>query len=220
MIQQIRLMIVDDHKLFRDGLKAIFSKYDEIKVVCEANDGIEAVEMLKSNEVDVLITDISMPNMNGAELTKYLAVNYPEISILALTMHNDIANIDMMLNAGAKGYLLKNSGRVELVQAVKSLSSGKEFFSDEVREQMLKTYIKAKSETVAIKNDKGVMLFTRREREMIMMMHKGLTNNEIAEKLTLSVHTVGTHKKNIYSKMGVVNFVGFLEYITENKLIS
>lgn len=220
MIQQIRLMIVDDHKLFRDGLKAIFSKYDEIKVVCEANDGIEAVEMLKSNGVDVLITDISMPNMNGAELTKYLAVNYPEISILALTMHNDIANIDMMLNAGAKGYLLKNSGRVELVQAVKSLSSGKEYFSDEVREQMLKTYIKAKSETVAIKNDKGVMLFTRREREMIMMMHKGLTNNEIAEKLTLSVHTVGTHKKNIYSKMGVVNFVGFLEYITTNKLIS
>ncbi len=214
----IELMIVDDHQMFIDGLKALLRHSREIKVIGESKSGEEALEMLQQTKPNVMITDISMPGMKGDELAKIVSEKYPEVKILALSMHNDIQHIDMMINAGVKGYILKNTGKAELIDAIKTVSQGKNFFSVEVKEAMLSKYIKSSTpDENKVQPDKEVYL-TRREKQIIKLIMEGFSNIEIAEKLSLSVYTVSSHRRNIYSKTHVNNAASLIDYVRKNNI--
>jgi len=216
----ITVLVVDDHQLFIDGLKAILKYVDGISVIGEALSGMDALKFLENKQPQVIITDISMPGMKGDELSRKVIELYPHIFILALSMHNDIAIIDKMIAAGVKGYILKNTGREELTEAIKTVSKGENFYSTEVKEEMLKKYV-SKS-TVFIQNENrtfnGVAYLTRREKELIAFLMEGLTNSEIAIRMKLSVNTVKSHRKNIYSKTNVNNTISLLDYIKSNQI--
>lgn len=216
----IKLLIVDDHQMFIDGLKAILRHFTNITVIGEALSGEDALVFLDSSEPDVIITDISMPGMKGDELAKKVNELYPNIRILALSMHNDIAIIDKMIKAGVKGYILKNTGRKELIEAVNAVSRGETFYSTEVKEEMLKKYVSKTQNFVPSKHFSKykVVNFTRREKQLIKFLIEGLSNADIAENLRLSVNTVKSHRKNIYSKTNVNNTASLIEYLSENKI--
>lgn len=216
----IKLLIVDDHQMFIDGLKAILRHFTNITVIGEALSGEDALVFLDSSEPDVIITDISMPGMKGDELAKKVSELYPNIRILALSMHNDIAIIDKMIKAGVKGYILKNTGRKELIEAVNAVSRGETFYSTEVKEEMLKKYVSKTQNFMPSKHFSKykIVNFTRREKQLIKFLIEGLSNADIAENLRLSVNTVKSHRKNIYSKTNVNNTASLIEYLSENKI--
>jgi len=216
----IKLLIVDDHQLFIDGLKAILSHVADIKVIGEALSGEDALDFLLKTRPDVIITDISMPGMKGDELARKITELYPDIYLLALSMHNDIAIIDKMINAGVKGYILKNTGRKELTDAVMTVSRGENFYSTEVKEEMLKKYV-SKAHVVppsVNRYNNDIVYFTRREKELIKLLMVGKSNSEIAEMLKLSINTVKSHRKNIYSKTNVNNTASLLEYLNSHRI--
>lgn len=210
----IRLMIVDDHQLFIDGLMAILKFSPDIEVVGVALNGQKAIEILPTSKPDVVITDISMPIMNGFELAEYITANFPQVNILALSMFNDITNVQQMLNAGVKGYILKNTGRKELENAIRTVASGQKFFSDEVSQLMIGKFMTQNtvaSVSINPKKKSQSLYFSRREKQIILLIKEGLSNLEIGERLELSHNTIASHRKNIYSKIKVSNTAQLLE---------
>ncbi len=201
---KIRVYIVDDHELFIDGLRAILRKSEEIKVVGSSTSGIEALEKMKGLNVNLLITDISMPIMSGFELSKAVNSNFPEIKILVLSMHHDYSHIEEMLNVGAVGYVLKNTGSKELHEAIVEVAKGNSYFSEKVKQSILNGYSKEKVsnfKSLSKHDDKDIIL-TPREKEILRLMLKGYKSKEIAEILSLSYHTITSHRKNIKAKIG------------------
>jgi DNA-binding NarL/FixJ family response regulator len=215
----VKLMVVDDHQMFIDGIKAILKSSPEIKVVAEALSGAKALEIIEKVRPQVLITDISMPEMTGDELTKIITRRYPEINVLALSMHNNIETINLMINAGVKGYILKNTGKKELIDAVLTVSMGKNYFSVEVKDALLEKYISTSAnEEKPVKNTAKKVYLTRREKQIIKLVIDGYSNTEIAEKLNLSVYTITSHRRNIYSKTMVNNVASLIDYIREEDI--
>jgi len=212
----IKIILVDDHSMIRQGLKAFLDK-DGFEVVAEAKNGIEALELLKSNEVDVLVTDIMMPEMDGIELCKAATDAYPEINVLALTMMNENYNIKKMLAAGAKGYILKDCTQEELRTAIETVSQGKNYYSQEV------TTIIMESLSGQPKPKKRLVTelpLTNRETDILHLICKEKSNQEIADELFISNRTVEAHKRNLLDKTGCKNIAGLVLYAIERKLFS
>ncbi len=201
--KSIRIFIVDDHQLFIDGLIAIIRKTEGLEVVGTANSGRECIEKIKDEEIDILITDISMPEMRGEELVEHLIRIYPNMKILTLSMHDDYSYIDKMLKAGALGYIHKNTGARELREAIEMVSSGNNYFTQEVSNAIAKGYAKEsiKNENVSppVIND---IFLTRREKGILKLVFAGLNSQDIADELSLSYHTITQHRKNINAKLG------------------
>jgi len=217
----VNIFIVDDHQLFIDGLKAILRTAREVQVSGSAGDGEEALRLIDGRLVDLVITDISMPNMSGDVFTRLLKEKHPSLKVLVLSMHNDIEHINRMLTAGADGYILKNTGRKELLEAVREIMNGRQFFSVEVKNQMLNAYVgKSRSEKTKEKKpvDTESLYFTRREKEVMRLIKEGLTSQDIAFRLYLSVNTVNTHRKNIYAKTNVSNAAQLIDFIEKNNI--
>lgn len=217
---QIRLMLVDDHQMFIDGLKAILRFSQEIKVVGEALNGKDALELIPTIMPDVMITDISMPGMTGDELARAVSKDFPSVKILALSMHDDIVNIDKMVQAGITGYILKNTGRIELIEAIKKVSNNEKFYSKTVQEAMLNKYV-IESQSQNITNNEYVssgIFLSFREKQIIKLIVKGYSSSEIADELGLSIHTISSHRKNIYTKLKVTNMAQLIDYINKNKV--
>jgi DNA-binding NarL/FixJ family response regulator len=218
----IKLMIVDDHQLFIDGIKAILRLSPEINVIAEALNGEDALTALKSMNVlpDVLISDISMPGMKGDEMASHIAQLYPEIRILVLSMHNDIHNIDRMIGVGVRGYILKNTGRNELIDAINKISNGENYYSEEVKSEMVGKYFRKVKEPIPTPNihSKLEVFLSRRERQIVKFIIDGFSNGEIAESFGLSIHTITSHRKNIYSKLKVNNTAQLIECIRINNI--
>lgn len=200
----IKVHIVDDHQMMLDGLKALLSGEASIQIIGESNNGKIAFDKILIAQPDVLITDISMPEMNGLELTRAVKEKFPKIKILALSMFGERNTISEMLEAGINGYILKNTGKQELLSAVTKVAEGGMFFSDEVSEELMKP---AQMEN---KHDETVSL-TPREIEIVRLIEKEYSNAQIAETLFISERTVETHRKNIFRKTNTKSVVGLIK---------
>ena len=216
----IKIFIIDDHQLFIDGLKMILGLVDGFQVVGEACSGEEGITALENLEVDVLITDYSMKGMNGYDVTKYVKNRFPNINILTLSMHDDIGHINKMTKAGSLGYILKNTGKRELKEAIETVNRGEAYYSVKVKEAILKKYTKDSKPVVVEKKiaTGEEVVFTRREEQVLKMMVIGLPTKEIADALSMSYHTVNTHRKNINSKITAASDLTVLQYVKLHNL--
>jgi DNA-binding NarL/FixJ family response regulator len=216
----INVFIVDDHQLFIDGLKSLFNRVSDIKVVGEALSGKACLESLKSISVDVLVTDISMPEMKGNELVGFVKSLYPDIKILTLSMHHDYGHIDTMIKAGALGYVLKNTGAKELQEAIRIVNAGKTYYSPKVQEAIVNGYSKEKIEYFKkVTSTEDDIILTPREIEVLSLVLKGYSSTEIANMLSISYHTITSHRKNINSKMGTSSVAELTKIVREKNLI-
>jgi len=203
----IKIIIVDDHQLFIDGIKSILSKSIDIKTLGEANNGLEVIKLLEEDSLkpDIIITDIRMPIMDGIMLTKTLAKSNPNIKVLALSMFDQTVDVIEMLNAGAKGYVTKNVDKTELILALQTLVKGEYYFSKNLPEDIQDWFYKERLQP------EGTIL-TKRETEILQLIAKGRTSIQIAKHLKLSKYTVDTHRKNIHKKLGIKSNTGLVNY--------
>lgn len=216
-MSKIRIVLGDDHTLVRQGVRKILEDQPEWTVIDEASDGREAVRKTLESKPDVAIFDIAMPQLNGIEATRQVVRRAPDVRVLILSMHVEEAYVIQGLQAGAKGYLLKDSADVDLVDAVTAVAAGKSFFSPAVARVMLDDYVRHLAE-------KGVVdryqLLSEREREVLQLVAEGRSNKETAEVLCLSPATVETHRSNILQKLDVHNTAGLVLFAVRRGIIS
>jgi DNA-binding NarL/FixJ family response regulator len=205
----INILIADDHKMVIDGLKALLSEEDNVRVVGHALSGQQVLDFLRMNDrVDLVILDINMPDMDGIETAKHIQKNYSKTKILILTMYNKPLFIKSLVEVGVSGYILKNTGKEELLIAVNKIVTGENYFSHEVTKTIMSSF-KGKSSVPEVQ-------LTKRECEILKLLAKALTTAEIAEHLFLSPYTIDTHRKNLLSKLNLKNTAGLVKYAIEN----
>lgn len=209
----IRVIIVDDHEIFRSGLKMVINKLGYAKVVAEAADGAEFLRLLEQEETDLVLMDIEMPVMNGIEATRKAIEKYPGIKIIALTMFKEDAYIQSMIEAGVKGFLIKNIRKEVLDRALQAVYNGKTYYSEELWDYFTKSVSKEEK----IESD---LSLTRRELEVLALLAEGLNNKEIADRLFVSERTIVGHKSNLMAKTNTKNTVSMLAYVIRNGLIN
>lgn len=217
-MNSLKLLIVDDHPMVRLGIKSLLEGVKEVELIDEAGDGDEAISKYAAIPYDVVIMDIKMPRKDGIEATKEIIKKYPQARIIALSMLDEQDFIVKMLQAGAKGYLLKNSSKDELLRAVLAVSKGDNYFSHEVSSIMLAKFIQREFPSKH-KHVKSEVELTKRETEIIKMIAEEMTNAEIAKKLGISVRTVDTHRRNLLQKLDVKNTAGLVRYAIEHNLL-
>lgn len=211
--RSIRLCIVDDHEIFRTGLKTVLGRVKHFDIVAEAPNGNEFLQLLKDTEIDVVLMDIQMPVMNGIEATEEALKLKPSIKVIALTMFGEDDYIQSMLDAGAKGFLLKNASKETLERAIETVFNGGSYFSEELFDYFARQLTREKQpepETIQL---------TRREREVLQLLCEGLSNKEIAEALCISERTVLGHKTNLMIKTNTKNSISLMAYAIKNKLV-
>lgn len=217
-MKNMNILLVDDHKIIREGIKHYLEAYDGVRVVGEAKNGVEALEWLEPNhaQVDIGILDIGMDGMNGIELCGEMTKLYPNIKCIALSMFSESYHIKQMMQAGALGYLLKNSSKEEIHEAITKVSDGGTYFTSEV------TGIVMESMTGTTKKSYSRMTLdmplTDRELEVLELIMKEFSNQEIADKLFISPRTVDAHKRNLLEKTGSKNLAGLVMYAVQNRL--
>ncbi|MGM8363258.1 response regulator [Flavobacterium sp. ARAG 55.4] len=210
-MNEIRLIIADDHELFRNGLAELLRKHDDIKIVKSVADGLEFMELINSSfEADIVLLDITMPNMDGFQVLKEIKdINY-NIKPIVISMHNDGNYIAKCAKMGAYGYLLKNTDESELILAIRSVAKGKKYFSAEISEKMI-NFMSTQSISENILSNK--------ETEVLGLIAKGLTTKEIAAKLFVSSRTIETHRANILKKLEVKNTAELIKKAAKMNLI-
>ncbi len=216
MKARYNIFLVDDHILFRDGLKYVLEQNEEIKVIGEASDGMEFLDKLNSIDPDVVLMDISMPRMNGIEATEKAIIENPELNIIGLSMFGDENYYMSMLQAGAKGFILKESGYEELFAAIKRVSEGESYFSNKILTSLIKS--QAFSKRNAPKKDEEVKL-TKREMEVLRLICEGYSNKEIAEKINISQRTIEGNRSSLLSKTGTRDSLNLALYALRNNLL-
>jgi DNA-binding NarL/FixJ family response regulator len=216
MIRMIRVLIADDHHLVRQGIRALLEKADHIQVVGEAATGQEALELAESLKPDVVVMDISMPRMDGAQAAERVLSLNMSTEIVILSMYSDTILAQQLLRQGVKGYLLKDSIAEELPLAIRSASQGRVYLSPAISDSVLTTLMMPQPETIP--QNLGDLL-TSREREVLQLIAEGYTNNAIAETLTISVKTVEKHRANLMSKLDVHDLPALIRVAIKNGLI-
>src|SRR3984885_6072297 len=196
----VRILLADDHSLLREGLRLLLERQPEFAVVGEAGDGREAVRLAEELHPDVVVMDIAMPELNGIEATLRIVNGLPRTSVLILSMHHDESYVARALKAGARGYLLKDSLKADLLNAVLAVTQGRSFFSPKVSRILQEDYMR---KLTGGDVEDSFDLLTDREREILQLVAEGKTNKEVANRLGLSVHTVDTHRGNILQKLNL-----------------
>lgn len=204
-----KLFIIDDHQLVVDGLRSLLNNEERFSIVGYCNQPQEVMDMLAQVQVDVLLTDINMPGMSGVELSRSVKKKFPQIKILALSMFGEHQVIKEMIDAGVSGYILKNTGKQELITALDKLANGETFFGEEVTKELVKSF----------KNNEEGSHLTNREIEIIRLIEKENSNKKIADMLFISERTVETHRKNIFRKTNTQSIIGLLKYAYDHKII-
>jgi two-component system, NarL family, response regulator NreC len=199
-VPQIRILLADDHTIIRSGLKLLLEQQPDFKVVGEANDGREAVQLASTQRPDVAVLDIGMPQINGIEATRQILVAAPEVRVVILSMHSDEGYVLRALKAGARAYILKNSAESDLIRAVRIVNEGKSFFSPAISKMLLQDYVRQVQEKSV---EDSYDLLTPREREILQLLAEGRSNKDVAGILNLSLHTVETHRGNILQKLNL-----------------
>lgn len=214
----IRVLLVDDHTILREGIRSLLAEHEHLQVVGEASDGREAVEKVEELQPDVVLMDISMPELNGIQATKAIKERSPDTKILILTMHDEEGYIYPIFKAGASGYVVKRTATRELVSAVEAVMEGNTIMHPSVAETLI--YEEgAKSEDGEVDADFYDGL-TERELEVLTLIAEGLTNREIADKLYISIKTVQAHRANIMEKLDLHDRVALTKYAIKKGLIS
>src|SRR5215475_7372319 len=213
----VRILLADDHKILREGLRSLLEKQSAFAVVAEAENGLTAYEGIKRHKPDIAILDIGMPGLNGIEVTRKIRLDLAATKVIALSMHADRHFIMGVLEAGANGYLLKDSAFAELVTAVAAVAKGKMYLSPSIAETVIKSSLE--------KSDRGkqgssVLLLSGREREVLQMIAEGKSTKEIALKLFVSTKTVETHRKQIMDKLNIRTVAGLTKYAIKEGLTS
>ncbi|HWY13308.1 MAG TPA: response regulator transcription factor [Bacteroidia bacterium] len=208
---RIKLFIADDHQMFIDGIKALLQNTENIVIIGKATNGKQLIEKLKELSPDIILMDIGMPDLNGIDATKMISKEYPTIKIIALTMYDDNNRVVKMLKAGAKGYVLKNTTREELLHAIQTVAVGGVHYSAQAVVNTM--------QNISDKNSNPVANLTEREIEIIRLIVKEMTNKEIADKLFISELTVNTHRKNAMRKLEIKNTAGLVKFAIDHHLI-
>ncbi len=216
MEKKKRIVIAEDHQILRDGLKAILNASDDLKVVGEAEDGLEAIRRIQELEPDLALLDLSMPRMDGLSVIKEIKSRNPETKIVALTMHKDEEYVLEAFRSGANGYCIKSSGHNELKVAIRSVLSGKTYVSPEISDKVLEGYLETKRR---IKEKSSWDTLTQREREVLKLVGEGYRNKEIADYLCISVKTVEKHRANIMQKLDLHSASALTAYAIEKGLV-
>jgi DNA-binding NarL/FixJ family response regulator len=204
----IKVLIADDHQIVRDGLRSMLEKEPWIKVVGEAEEGRTTLRLARELAPDVIIMDVSMPDLNGIEATRQIVAEFPTIKVIALSMHNDRRFVLNMIKAGAKGYLLKDSAFKELAKAIKVVVSNQTYLSGEIADILVQDYL-----SVATPDEFSAFhLLSPREREVLQLLAEGKSSNQIAENLHISVKTVETHRAQLMAKLKIKSIAELTKY--------
>lgn len=210
------ILIADDHAMVRDGLKNLVRQNDDYTVVGEAASGKEALTLFDSLKPDLVILDISMPDLNGMEVSKHILGRNPEANIIILSMYDGEDYISRCLELGVKGYVVKNESGAELDYAIKSVLQGRNYFSRQAQDVIFKKY----SQTVGKKKQREELIkLTKREIEIIKLIAEGLTSQQMADKLFISPRTVETHRANLMKKVGVRNAIELVKKVESLELL-
>lgn len=209
----MNILLVDDHTLFRNGLKMLLDTLPGYEVTGEASNGKEFLEMVSRNKYDIVFLDIEMPYINGIDAAKRALDNDPELKIIALSMYGEEEYFDKMVDAGVKGFLLKNSNLQEVKTAITVVMAGGNYFSQELMQNMLKNY-KLGKETKDSESE-----LSEREIEIVLLISQGLSNQEIGDRLFISKRTVEKHRANILDKTNCKNTAGLVMFAIKNQLI-
>lgn len=218
-MDKIRVLVADDHDIVRYGICSVLQSSQDVEVIGEAATGKQAVSMYETHLPDVVLLDISMPDMNGIETTRTIVKKFPAAKILILTMHLNEEYLNQVINAGALGYLLKNADIEEMLSGIRMVALGKQVFSGEIARLMTEKYIRSAQDGYDGKV-MNVPRLTRREKEILQKIAEGKTSQEIAEVLFISPRTVDTHRANLIQKLGVKNSAGLVRYAIERNLLS
>ncbi len=212
-MRQIKILLVDDHQIIIDGIKSLLDNVENVKVAGEANNGLEAINALKVLTVDIVLMDIDMPKMNGIDATKYIKEKFKDTKVIILSVHCEQAMIKNLVEIGTDGYLLKNSSKEELLDAIYKVANDEKYFSSEVTLSLLNP---EKNES---KSFKHTIDFTNRELDVLKLLVDGYTNKQVGEKLFISHRTVDTHRTNIMKKVGVNNVAGLISFAIKTRLV-
>ena len=210
----VKVLLVDDHEIMREGLCALLKKHDEIEIVGQASDGRVAVKDIDKLSPDVVVMDIGMPNLNGIEATKQMKAKKPNVKIMALSTHSDGPIIAKMLKAGATGYMLKDSAFTELIDGIKAMADDRTYLCSKISKVVFGDYVKMLTNPKWAKGD-GL---TSREREVLQLVAEGYTTKEIAPVLHVSVKTVDSHREHIMEKLNIHNIAGLTKYAIKEGL--
>jgi two-component system nitrate/nitrite response regulator NarL len=211
-LPQYKIAIVDDHQIVIDGLHSLLKGYNQFEIVIESNHPETILPLLRKQSIDILLTDVMMPVLTGVELAKQVKKEFPAIKIIALSMNGEGSLVNQMIEeSDISGYLLKNIGQTEFINALNKIAEGGIYFSDEVLQEMLKA-----SERKQVSDDNKL---TNREIEIVRLIEREYSNKKIAEELFLSERTVETHRKNIFRKTKTNSVIGLIKYAYEHKLI-
>ncbi len=209
---KIRIAIADDHQIVIDGLASVLSKYNQLEIVATANDGHKMLALLQSHPVDVLLTDVMMPGMNGKQLAAQVKISFPAVKIIALSMSGQGDIVEEMINdADIAGYLLKQTSSDELAKAILAVYNGGQFFAEEILEQL--------KEQANLKKEVAVTRLTQREIQIVEAIEKNLSNKEIAASFFISLHTVETHRKNIFRKTDTHSSLALVKWAYEHNVL-
>ena len=212
-----KIIIAEDHRLFREGIKALLEKSAEFQIVAEAGDGLEAIRSARKNKADLMILDLSMPKLGGISAIREIKRQFPNIKILVLTIHQSDQYVLETFEAGADGYCLKDAGRNELRVAIDSVLAGNTYLSPGISELVMEGYIEGRKK---LKTKTTWDTITQREREVLKLLGEGYQNKEIAELLHISVKTVEKHRANIMSKLDLHNAAALTAYAIEKGLVT
>ena len=210
-MKRTRILLVDDHAVVRQGFKMILDAQSDMEIIGEAANGREAVELAAQLRPDIVVMDVAMPELNGIEATRRVIASDPHIRVIALSMHKDSVYVREILRAGARGYLLKDSGADDLVKAIRAVAGGESYLSPAVSNAVLDDYRKHVTNPID--------LLTSREREVLQMLAEGKTNKEIAVVLNLSVYTVDAHRGRIMEKLNLHSINELVRFALRNGLI-
>lgn len=207
----IKVIIADDHQIVVDGLASILMDEKYIEVVGVTTNGSEVLTLLKDNKVDIAILDIEMPGKSGVELSEIIVKDYPETEVLILSMYKNSDIVQRIISSGAKGYILKNRGSEELVKAIKYIHKGQSYIGQEITDVLIDALKESKK-----KETTPEIQLTKREKEVLSLISKGLSSNKISEKLFIATSTVDTHRRNLIDKIDVSNSKELIIYVLNN----
>jgi DNA-binding NarL/FixJ family response regulator len=218
MEKNIELVLVDDHKLFRDGLKYVLGQVDYINVIGEASDGTEFMKLLETVQPEIVLMDIAMPRMNGIEATRASLKLNPELKIIALTMFDDERYYYDILNAGAKGFVLKDSNSEILLNAIKAIYKGESYFSNEILVKVIRSYSNFSDQKNSEEHNETI--FTEQELTVLKMICTGMSNKEISEKLSATQKSIEGIRSGLLKKTNSSNSLSLVLYAIENNILS
>jgi two-component system, NarL family, nitrate/nitrite response regulator NarL len=210
-IKKIRVVIADDHPLFREGIRSVLSREDHFEVLAEASDGEECVRLVKNFSPDLVLMDISMPKMNGLEAAQVLKKVAPDVKVLAMSVHNNKEYIHRMVDAGVQGYVVKDSPAEELVSAIEAVNRGEAYFSQNLSQMILKEFVGNNGRKKQKRSE-----LSKREGQVLGLIAEGLGNKEIAHRLFVSIRTIETHRERIMKKLDIHSIAGLTKFALSN----